>query len=95
MSYLYSSNGYLALTKEGDYTGADGESTLLAQELFIKYIINYFQHDELGWLCARPTLRKSFLTHGVIRPVLHTLSPNCHEVAKTNTRLCAALVDFY
>lgn len=78
MSYPYSSNGYLALRKGGYYTGADGESTLLAQELFIKCIINYFQHDELGWLTAEPTLRKRFLGPGVIRPV-HTLSPNCHN----------------
>lgn len=90
MSYPYSSNGYLALTKGGYYTGADGESTLLAQELFIKCIINYFQHDELGWLTAGPTQRKSFLSPGVIRLVLHTLSPNCHDLTKRNTRLCAA-----
>ena len=95
MSSPQSSNGYLALIKGGNYTIADGESTSLAQELFIKCIINYFQHDELGWLPSGSTLRKSSLTPSVIRLVLHTLSPTCCQVTKTYARSCAVLVDFY
>ncbi len=72
MSSSLSSNGYVALIKGGNYTGADGESTSLAQKLFNKCIINYFQHDEFGWLPSGSTLRKSSLTSSVIRPGSHT-----------------------
>lgn len=52
----------MALIKGGNYTGADGESTSQAQELFIKCVINYFQHDELGWLPLGLALGEGSLT---------------------------------
>lgn len=56
-----------SINKKGNYTGADGEGTSLAQELFIKCIINYFQHDGLSWLPSGSTAAMNSLTSSVIR----------------------------